>query len=225
MSLLSDFVSIVFPDSCLTCFKNLFKDEKYFCLECLDDLPKTMFLNMNDNPVYKLFDGRIEVNRACSYLEFNEGNKTQEILHQIKYADNPRLGYHLGKIMGNEMKNNYGSIDLVIPIPLHPFKKLARGYNQSEHIAKGIANGLNVKMNTSVLRRIKKTDTQTKKGRFQRWQNVSDIFEFDPKKIEANHVLFVDDVITTGSTMESAISAIDKKIEINISVATLARSG
>jgi len=227
MSFLADFVSIVYPSRCLTCDSDLFKGEKYFCYLCLSDLPKTMHLGMKENPVYNLFYGRSEVETACALLEFEDGNKTQKIMHQLKYANNPKLGYYMGKILGLEMSTLklYSGIDLVLPIPLHPVKKLKRGYNQSEQIAKGIADGLKIEMNVRMLKRIKRTESQTKRGRIQRWQNVSNVFHFKMSKWSARHILIVDDVVTTGSTLEAAMKAIRIKSPIKISVATLARSG
>jgi len=176
------------------------------------------------NPVEELFQGRLAVEKATSLLFFDRGSRYRRLLHQLKYHGRKEAGMFLGRLIGSRLvESNLPPIDMIVPVPLHPSRMRRRGFNQSEVIASGIAEILDKPVNSKVLRRVKNTATQTRKGRFERWKNVEGIFHCpDPGKVESKHILLVDDVVTTGSTLEAAGSALLNCGNVKISVATAA---
>ena len=220
----NDFVRLLFPETCLTCGISLYFNEKSICTFCIQQLPKTNYHNLYDNQVKKVFDGRVNVEKAYSYLFFKKGSKTQEILHQLKYRNKEKLGVELGMMYGKElMSDGESNIDLIVPVPLHPTKLTKRGYNQSAAFAKGIADVLNIEMDDKNVIRSKNTETQTKKTRLDRWLNVSDVFQVKyPTKLEGRHILIVDDVITTGATIEAMAGVLNSVGCRKISIASIA---
>ena len=228
MKWIDDFVSLIYPRLCCTCARHLLKEEKFLCFICLNDLPYTGFIEMPQNPVQDIFYSRVKVNRAASYLEFEKGNKTQLILHELKYRSNPEIGNYFGEIIGSEMKDSslYNDIDAIIPVPIHKSKLESRGYNQSEYIADGISKATNIQVIDREVIRVKNSVSQTKKGRYERWENVQSIFRLKPDRIKsAKHLLLVDDVVTTGATLESLSKCLNSYKKFEISILTLARSG
>ena len=220
----NDFIRLLFPETCVTCGVSLFFNEKSICTFCLQQLPKTNFHKLYDNPVKKVFEGRVIVEKAFSYLFFKKGSKTQQILHQLKYKNKEILGIELGMMYGKDLisdgKNNF---DLILPVPLHPTKMAKRGYNQSAAFARGMANTLSINMDEKNVIRIKNTETQTKKSRLERWLNVSEVFKVNnPTKLQNKHVLIVDDVITTGATIEAMAKTLHAAGCSKISIASIA---
>lgn len=175
----------------------------------------------------KLFWGRIEVHKTYAHLYFEKEKASQHVLFSLKYQNNPTIGHYFGKLMGERLKTmpSFDNVDVFIPAPLHPKKEFLRGYNQSEALAKGMEESLNINVDLTSVIRSKHGSTQTKKNRFQRWDNVQSTFT-TKKSIKAyKHVVLVDDVITTGSTMESIAQSIrDIHPEVRISIVTLAIS-
>jgi ComF family protein len=226
MKWIEDFFSLLYPKICLTCDNQLVKGEYGLCSDCLSDLPYTGYLGMKENPVMEVFNGRLRLMYAASLLHFEKGNKTQKILHELKYRNNPEIGKLMGGIIGREM-NIPENVEktLLIPVPLHPDKMRLRGYNQSYHIAKGISVETGIRVENKLLIRKEKTDSQTRKKRYDRWNNVRSVFKVNKGLIrDAEHVMLVDDVVTTGATIEAcALSLLEMK-KIEISVITLARS-
>lgn len=224
----SDLVNFFYPRTCPSCSKVLSQKETTLCLECVSDLPKTNYHKIEENEVFKMFWGRLPINHATSYMYFTKKGKVQNILHNIKYNGYQELGHVLGYWFGQDLKNSsyYKDIDVVIPVPLHYKKEKKRGYNQSDSISKGIAEGLNANHDNLSLKRIIHSPTQTKKSRYQRWENVDGIFAVDDcTNIKDKHILLVDDVITTGSTIEACHVALNKCADIKLSVASLAFAG
>lgn len=204
--MLNDLTSLFYPRNCICCQQSLNSGEQDCCIVCLAELPRTNFANFSDNPVAKLFWGRIELTFGFSVFHFSKGGKLQQLMHSLKYKGKTQVGEFLGREIAKELINSErkDQIDLIIPVPLHPKKERLRGYNQSDFLAKGINKLTNVPIDTASLKRSIHTSSQTRKSKFDRWQNVSSIFEIDkPKKIENKNILLVDDVITTGSTLES----------------------
>lgn len=223
--MIKDILSLIYPQVCVICPEDLYEGEKFICSECRYHLPRTGFHNIADNPVAKHFWGRIPVEAATAYFYFNKGLKVQELIHKIKYRGKTELGIYLGQMFGAELKTSSFAekINFVIPVPLHEQKQRQRGYNQSYLIAKGIAEALGVDYSADYLVRSKATDTQTRKSRFKRWQNVDNKFEVtDTEAIKGKNVLLVDDVVTTGSTLEACGRAILSMPDTKLSIAALA---
>jgi ComF family protein len=221
----SGFVQLFFPEICVTCGDKLVSQEKFICLKCLFDLPRTNFHNLPGNKVEEQFWGRVRIERAASFFFFRKGSRYQKLIHNLKYKGLKELGEVAGKYYGSDLAESPGfsSIDVIIPVPLHPKKERKRGYNQSEWIAKGLGTAINKPVETGNLKRLVYKETQTRKSKFERWKNVEGIFGIDnPAKLENKHVLLVDDVLTTGATIEACCSVLQKVPGIKISIATLA---
>lgn len=223
--MLNDFISLIYPQNCASCGNSLFKHEECLCTFCRYHLPKTNFHLQTGNPVEKLFWGRADIFSAAAYYAFGKGGKVQHLIHQLKYNGKKEIGFTVGKLYGYELKQSgkYESVDTIIPVPLHEKKKKKRGYNQSEYFAEGLSKSLNVAADTVSLLRVYESETQTKKSRFSRWQNVETIFQVvEPKKLENKHILLVDDVVTTGSTLEACALTLLQIPNVKVSVATIA---
>ncbi len=224
MSLSNDLFKLVVPELCVSCGALLVKAEKIICLKCLYDLPRTRYDSYSDNPVARLFWGRVPVENASSYFRYEKGSSFQSLIHDLKYRDRKDIGRELGRLMGIEFRETaFEKTDLILPVPLHRFKKLQRGYNQCEPICEGLSGILNIPYLTGVLERPSRSYTQTNKSRFKRWENVEGIFRIsDPESLADKHVLLVDDVVTTGSTLEACANAILAIDGCLVSIATLA---
>ena len=218
------FAGLFWPDVCACCSTGLTYGEKYICRHCMYELPATNFHREHDNPVSQIFWGRAPVEYATAGYFFRKGNKIQKLVHQIKYGGEKEMGTALGREMGNFLcDSSFNAIDLIAPVPLHPQKFRKRGYNQSEWIARGIAESMNKPMDARNLARRIFTDTQTRKKRFDRWENVDSGFDLvDTETFAGRHVLLIDDVITTGATLEACIHAVLSAAGTKVSVATLA---
>lgn len=221
----SDFLSLFFPKVCVICGKSLIGSEECICLHCLYRLPRTHFHTDRENRVEKRFFGKIEVQQASSFFYFNKGSDFRHLIHQLKYKDRQDIGFVLGKYAASELKLSdiFADIDCIIPIPLHKKKERKRGYNQAESIANGMAAILNKPVETEAVHRIKSNISQTRKSVIQRWLNVQEIFGINNRsKIEWKHILLVDDVLTTGATMEACAKVLLEVEGVKISIFTLA---
>ena len=222
---LSDFAALFFPDLCAACGKNLFKGESEICHSCIYKLPLTQFHADPENRVARQFWGRIDILQAGAYLYFQKGTRVQNLLHQLKYNKRPEVGKRLGELYGYELAQSPVFIkpDLVIPVPLHPKKLKKRGYNQSSSIAEGLGKILDIPVSEDNLYRKSHTETQTKKSRFARYENMKEAFDLrNPEALAGKHVLLVDDVLTTGSTLEACAIKMQEKVDLKLSIATLA---
>lgn len=216
---------LLFPRLCVVCGDKLIEQEQWICLHCLHHIPRTNFHLNPENPVAQLFYGRVQVEFATSFFYFSKGSKYQTLLHNLKYKGMKELGEEIGKHFGIDLlqSSDFSSVDLICPVPLHSQKEKKRGYNQSWWIASGIARQLNKPVSADNLKRITATETQTRKSRFERWTNVEGIFELsNPEEFSGKHILLVDDVVTTGSTLEACAQAILSKSTARVSIATLA---
>ena len=223
--MLTDFLSLVFPKVCYSCGRSLYKREEGICLHCWYFLPKTNFHFQADNPVAKLFWGRVPVVAAAALYRFVKEGHVQELIHHFKYRGKTEIGITLGKYYGNELKQSalFAGVDVIVPVPLHAAKQKSRGFNQSQVFASGLAAGLGVNMRADLLNRIVSTQTQTRKARFDRWRNVEFVFQTEKMNdIKNKHVLLVDDVVTTGATIEACAQKIVQLENTRVSVATLA---
>ena len=206
-TLFRDFISLFYPNYCTICGNTLRKNEDCICMQCMFYLPKTNFHLQKGNPLEMLFYGKVPIEAVSAFYYFKKGNITQTLIHQLKYRGCKEIGFLCGYLFGLDLKKSdvFISVDVIMPIPLYPKKQKKRGYNQSEEIAKGLAKALQKKLNSKSLVRVIETETQTKKTLFERWENTQDIFNIQyPEQITSKHILLVDDVITTGSTLESA---------------------
>ena len=199
--------------------------EEILCTTCLYKLPRTNFQDEERNPVMEIFNGRLPLISATSFLFFSKGGGTQQLIHQLKYKGNREIGIHLGKMFGSQLNNSplFQSVEAIVPVPLHPIKEHKRGYNQSQLIGEGMASRMEARDISDVLFRKIHTSSQTKKSRYERWKNVKDIFEIrNTRQLEGKHVLLVDDVITTGATLEACGSKLLEIPGLRLSIASLA---
>ena len=223
--MLKDFIALIFPHICVSCGKSLYKNEHSICTYCAYYLPKTNFHLENDNPIAKIFWGRVPVFSAAAYYGFNKGGKVQHLIHQLKYKGQEHIGVSVGKLYGFELKycEDFNCVDAIVPVPLHPKRQKKRGYNQSDCFAEGLAESMNVDADYKTLFRAVESETQTKKSRFNRWQNVESIFQLrDPAMIEGKHILLVDDVITTGATLEACANTLLQVPGVKVSIVAMA---
>lgn len=222
---ISDFVSLFFPQVCLGCKRALVFQEEYLCTHCYHSLPYTSFHLDKDNQAAKSLWGRIPAETVASYFYFTYGSPIQQILHSIKYRNRPKAAQYFGRLYGTELKGAEAFKDatLIIPVPLHRKRLMQRGYNQSEYFGKGLSESMGIKMRSTVLRRIRHRKSQTTKSRYERYENTAGIFKIvRPKDIAGQHVILVDDVLTTGATLEACASALLEVEGVRVSVITLA---
>ncbi len=220
-----DFISLLFPRLCYGCGNHLMRNENLICTECYVTIPRTNFHTLNDNPVSQIFWGRCMIERAAVFSYYNKGSRIRNLIHNMKYKGIKEVGYELGRIYGNSLKGSdfILGVDVIIPVPLHPSKKRMRGFNQSECISSGIADATGLAVDNVSLARITGSSTQTKRSRYDRWTNVEGIFTVtDPGLIKGKHILLIDDVITTGATIESCAGELLKMEGVKVSVAALA---
>jgi ComF family protein len=222
--LISDFLHLIYPNVCLVCHENLLTNEQFVCFSCLSRLSYTSYHLQKDNPIEKRFWGKFPVEHATSLFFFQKETPSQLLLHHLKYKDDKEIGEMLGRMLGETIKSAPDfEIDMIVPVPLHPKKLQKRGYNQSEWIAKGVAAALQKPMDTEHLIRVIENPTQTKKGVYERWENASGIFALtNPHFFEGKRLLLVDDVITTGATIEACADTLLEAAGVKISVASLA---
>lgn len=220
-----DVVGLLFPNRCNGCGLNLYGGEKAICSHCLYDLHYTDFHLNPANKVAKQLWSRLPFEAAMAMLYFKKGTRIQNLIHNLKYNGKTEVGHILGNLLGEKLKLSaqYKSIDYIVPVPLHPKKERARGYNQSLCIAEGIAEAIDVPIFKNQLLRKKITETQTRKSRFIRYENMLSVFEvFDAEQLKHQHVLLVDDVITTGATLEACGNALIKGGIEKLSIACVA---
>lgn len=218
-------VELFYPRVCMACGKSLINVEDVLCTFCELKLPKTNYHLWHENPVKQIFDGRAEVHSSAVRYHYKKGSNVQNLLHNFKYRGNSSIGVKIGSDYGKELmlSPDFKTVDYIIPVPLH-FKKLKlRGFNQSERFAFGLSQTMNGSMEINNLIRNVHTSTQTRKSRWDRWMNVSSIFELkNPDKLRGKHILLVDDVITTGSTIEACLNVMSKVEGVKMSVAAIA---
>ena len=220
----NDLLEFFYPTLCVTCGNRLVMQEKFLCFECWHDLPVTNFHLQQGNKVEQLFWGRTKIENASAFFLYKKDSKYQQLIHFIKYKGMKELGFEIGKKFGHVLNDSdqFKSIDMLVPVPLHPSKEKKRGYNQSEWIVRGISEVMSKPFSANNLKRNIHTSTQTRKNRFERWENVENIFGInDPEEFTGKHVLLIDDVVTTGSTLEACASQLLKVDDVKVSIATL----
>jgi ComF family protein len=209
----NDLLNFLFPELCVICSRTLVAQEQEICLHCINDLPLTYFHLDNENPISKIFWGRKDVVMATAMYHYGKGNKIQKYLHALKYQNHPYLGKKAGLVYGNVLKNNLeiSQCDFIIAVPLHDLKLKVRGYNQSQVFAEGLSESLEIPILNNVLNRIKNTATQTKKTKEERAKNVKGVFEIkNSDALKGKNIILVDDVVTTGATLEECCAELNK---------------
>lgn len=222
---LLSFVHLFFPRQCVVCGALLQEGEEGICLKCNIDMPRTNYHLQIDNPVERMFWGKMPLERATSFFFYHKGSDFRHILHLLKYGGRKDLGNLMGRFMAAELLPTgfFEGINLIVPIPLHPLKQRERGYNQSTCIAQGISSVTGIPVNSNSVIRNKHTETQTRKSVYERWENVDGIFLLrNPDFFNGKHILIVDDVLTTGATTTACADAFKGIEGIRISVLTLA---
>lgn len=225
---IKDLLNVMFSPTCVACGEALVGDEHLLCLECLSHIPYTNFATMPDNPLEKLLEDTIPHATATSLMYFEKNEVSQSIIHGIKYYGN----LHLAKLFGGQLgesiieSHRFDDLDMIIPVPLHPLRWMQRGYNQSREISRSISGKLGIPIGNHLIARTHYTTSQTRKSHHERSKNVSGAFKpHNLKQLNGKHVLLVDDVITTGSTVKACYAALTQAEGVRVSVASLAFAG
>jgi ComF family protein len=225
MGLLSDLLWLVYPEVCAACGRALNSGDTCICIWCRTHLPSTEFHNEDENPVAKHFWGKVKIESSAAAYYFAKGEKVQRLIHDLKYQGRKDIGVFLGNLYGVTLRQSekFSKAELIIPVPLHIRKQRTRGYNQSEYIAEGLSKTMQIPFNAKALKRIVHTTSQTKKGRYERFENVDRVFKVvQPEIVQGRHVLLVDDVITTGSTLTACAEVLLELPGTKVSIATIA---
>lgn len=225
MRFLDDIINILFPKVCCSCNQGLTQQEDILCFRCRSDLPKIKYSNLKDNELVNRFYGKLDIDYGLSYLYFYKSGITQKLLHQFKYKSQPEIGELIGAWVGYQLIESKinDKIDLIIPVPLHKKKERKRGYNQSDFFARGIFEVTKIPIDNRSLKRINYEDSQTHKTKEERWKSVENAFSLkDNSIINSKRILLVDDVITTGATLEACGHQLLNNGAASLSIATMA---
>jgi ComF family protein len=223
----SSLLHLFFPHTCCGCGTDLLSGNNLFCIYCQASMPLTCFEFFSPNPIEKIFWGRVFIEAAAAHLYFTTGSAVQQSLHLLKYKGRKEIGVYYGLQMGATLKlsQRFNDCEIIIPLPLFASREKKRGYNQALLIAEGISRQLNIPVCCNGIIRIKKTETQTHKSRIQRWRNMEATFEIrDPGQITNKHILLVDDVVTTGASLEACAMILKRVRGARVSIACLAHT-
>lgn len=220
-----NFLNLFYPRLCIACGENKPPSEQLLCIPCEEELPQTDFHHIKNNILSDKFWGRVDFEFCSALYYFDRGDKVQRIIHHLKYNNRPEVGVYLGEYYGNILKKAAGfpKIDYIVPVPLHPKKQYQRGYNQAAKFGEGLSTSLQIPLSTDNLIRNRYTQTQTKKSRLERLKNVESAFDItQPNLFQDKHILLVDDVVTTGATLETCILELLKTPNISVSLVCIA---
>jgi ComF family protein len=219
-----DLFMLFFPSNCLVCGKRLHDFGGVLCLECEMKMPRTGYGDRSDNPVSQIFWGRVPVKNGTSLFMFEKGSAYQTLLHDLKYRGNIRVGKYLGRLLGQELKNTlFSECDILVPVPLHPKRMNQRGYNQSEIIARGVSEVTGIPVDANLLQRTGYSRSQISMNRQERFENISSAFSLgrNPRDLNEKRILIIDDVITTGATLEACSQVLFRHFNCQICIATV----
>jgi ComF family protein len=226
-NIFSSTLHLFYPHVCTGCGSDLLQEDNQLCLHCINDLPHTNFAQYHNNPVEKIFWGRIPVTAAHSEFYFSKESLLQHLIHQLKYKSNTDIGFYMGQMMGKTLliSGRFNNIDYLVPLPLYPDKERKRGYNQAAIICNGMSELMNVPVLKGNIIRQRFTETQTRKHRTERWENVEGSFVVkDPAALQGKSILLVDDVITTGATIEACGIVLLQTAGVKLNIASLAHA-
>ena len=215
---------LFFPVNCLLCSKRLPAPGEVICLSCEQKIPRTGYTSLPKNPVHMGFWGRVPVEHSTSLFRFEKGSSYQSLLHDLKYRGNRRVGLYLGRLLGHDLKNaSYAFCDVIVPVPLHRKRFRQRGYNQSEIISMGVSEIINIPVEPNLLMRNIHKGSQTFMGRYERFENVSGSFGIAKKAPPMNgkKILLIDDVVTTGATLEACCQILYRQYSCQVYIATV----
>jgi ComF family protein len=223
-SAVNDFIHLFFPHVCAGCGSDVIDLKHQLCLRCIAELPYTNFFGQPDNPVEKKFYGRLDVNSAASGYFFTKDSLIESLVYELKYKGNKAIGYYMGERLGNLLLNSrFSDVDIIVALPLNAQRLKKRGYNQATVLAEGIASVWRRPIVADAVIRKVNTETQTHRGRITRWENMDGVFAVaEPSLIENKHILLIDDVVTTGASLEACGAEILKVVGTTLSIATLA---
>lgn len=224
--MLRDFVSLFFPQPCMACGECLMKGEETICTGCLLELPETQHHLHCENPLLNRLAYRVPLRYGMACYRFTKSGRVQHLLHALKYKGYPEIGTALGRVYGEKLRDvGWYNFDIILPVPLHDSRRRRRGYNQSAKFGEGLAEKLMIPCADNVMARLHKTETQTKKTRVSRWENMANVFSVRlPEIVKSQRVLLVDDVITTGATLEACAMALLAAGAGELSVACIAEA-
>ncbi|MBI1343974.1 MAG: ComF family protein [Terrimonas sp.] len=217
-------LQLIFPHVCSGCGSDLLPTDSSICFQCLEALPETNFIFHANNPVEKIFWGRLPLVQAAAQYYFTKESLIQQLMHELKYRGNRNLGLQLGRLMGLSLlqTNRFNDIDALVPLPLYPARERKRGYNQAALLCEGITAVTGIPILNNIVSRPQPTVTQTQKTRIERWQNIAGKFRLDdPDSASGKHLLLIDDVVTTGTTLEACGQELLKIGNGRLSIATL----
>lgn len=223
MKWISDLIDLIFPRTCVVCGEQLSPQEKDICINCLSTLPKIEKINLDE--IEKSFWGKVEIERATSFMYYHKNSPYNNLIHRLKYKNRPDTGDRLAFLAAKEIAESgfFDDIDAIVPLPLSKRKMRQRGYNQCDYIAKGLSRATGIPVIKNAVKRLKSNETQTHKSRDERWQNVEGIFALsDATLLEGKHILLIDDILTTGATLASCAKSIQEGCQCRISIFTLA---
>jgi ComF family protein len=224
---LSSLLHLLFPENCCGCGINLSTEKGPFCFWCEASMPLTRFEYFPNNTIEKIFRGRSEILAASANMYFTTGSPLQKSMHKLKYKGRKDIGLYFGRQMGKALcaSGRFKDCELIIPLPLFPEREKKRGYNQSAVIADAVSIELNIPVRCDAVSRIKKTETQTHKNRIERWRNMEASFEIrNMQMLSGKHILLIDDIITTGASLEACAGILLKTPGVKLSIACLAHT-
>ena len=224
---LQNFSELLYPKLCGGCGNHLYENEEVVCVYCRASLPLSGECDFENNASEKLFWGKVAITAAASFLFFQKKSSTQHLLHQLKYQQKENIGEWLGEQFAYSLqsKGRFAAVEIIIPIPLHPSRIKFRGYNQCDAIARGMSSVLQIPIVNGVLTRSVATQSQTKKNRFQRFENMNSVFSLaQASAIKGKNILLLDDVLTTGATLISAAQVLQQAGSNKLFVGAIAKA-